>query len=65
MRAGAIRPSRLSVGLAAGKLTGKPLGPYDFKGGLGTKCFKVLASNGFDIVPKRGADANPVQRAGK
>jgi hypothetical protein len=64
MRAAAIRPSRLS-GWRPGKLTGKLLGPYDFKGGLGTKCFKVLASNGFDIVPKQGADARPVQRAGK
>lgn len=58
-------PPKPVVGLAAGKLTGKLLGPYDFKGGLGTKCFKVLASNGFDIVPKQGADARPVQRAGK
>jgi 5-methylcytosine-specific restriction protein A len=40
------------VGLAAGKLTGEPLGPYDFKGGLKSKCFRVLEANGFTIITK-------------
>lgn len=40
------------VGLAAGKLTGAPLGPHDFKGGLKSKCFRVLETNGFAIITK-------------
>lgn len=40
------------VGLAAGKLTGEPLGPYDFKGGLNTKCFRILEEAGLTIVSK-------------
>jgi 5-methylcytosine-specific restriction enzyme A len=40
------------IGLAAGKLTGAPLGPYDFKGGLKSKCFRILELNGFTIITK-------------
>src|SRR5215510_9310096 len=40
------------VGLAAGKISGTPLGPYDFKGGLQSKCFRILEANGFTIVTK-------------
>lgn len=40
------------VGLAAGKVTGAPLGPYDFKGGLKSKCFRVLEANGITIITK-------------
>lgn len=40
------------VGLAAERLMGVPYGPYDFKGGLGSKCFRVLAENDFAIVTK-------------
>ncbi len=36
-------------------LTGQEHDPYDFTGGLKSKCFKVLESNGFEIVPKEGA----------
>src|SRR5215510_16022048 len=39
------------VGLAAGKISGTPLGPYDFKGGLQSKCFRILDSLGFFIFP--------------
>src|SRR5262245_14266903 len=38
------------VGLAAGKISGTPLGPYDFKGGLKSKCFRMLEANGFTII---------------
>jgi 5-methylcytosine-specific restriction protein A len=31
---------------------GEPLGPDDFKGGLESKCFRVLEANGFTIVDK-------------
>ena len=34
-------PPKAVVGLAAGKLTGQILGPYDFKGGLRTACFRT------------------------
>lgn len=40
------------LGLAASKLTGIPLGPYDFKGGLRSKCFRILTANGFTIITK-------------
>jgi hypothetical protein len=40
------------IGLAAGKILGKPLGPYDFKGGLKSKCFRILETHGFTIVTK-------------
>jgi len=45
-------PPKAVVGLAAGKLLGSPLGPYDFKGGLEMICFKTLRTNGFQIVTK-------------
>jgi 5-methylcytosine-specific restriction protein A len=40
------------LGLAAGKVTGTPLGPYDFKGGVKSKCFRILEANGFAIITK-------------
>jgi len=45
------------VGIAASYVIGKQLGPYDFKGGLKSKCFKVLEFNNFEIVTK--GDTNP------
>jgi 5-methylcytosine-specific restriction protein A len=54
---GARYPPKAVVGLAAGKLLGTALGPYDFKGGLNTICFRTLQKNGFDIVLK--ADTQP------
>lgn len=45
------------IGIAAGKIIGNPLGPYDFKGGIGSKCFRVLESYGFTIVTK--GDTSP------
>lgn len=47
------------IGVAAGVLTGEELGPYDFKGGLGSKCFRVLQNNGILIVTKGDADPFP------
>lgn len=40
------------LGLAVSRRTSRQLGPYDFKGGLGSKCFRILEGNGFVIVPK-------------
>lgn len=50
-------PPKAVVGLAAGKLTGTPLGPDDFWGGLRSKCFRILRTNGFTIVTK--GDTHP------
>jgi hypothetical protein len=50
-------PPKAVVGLASGKILGTPLGPYDFKGGLESKCFEVLEKNEFTIVPKDGLDS--------
>jgi len=47
------------LGVAAWILTGDELGPYDFKGGIGSKCFKILEKNGFIIVTKGDIDLFP------
>ncbi len=33
-------------------LFGEPLKPDDFTGGAGSKCFKILSTHGFQVVPK-------------
>jgi len=40
------------VGIAAEIQTGEKFGPYDFKGGRNSRCFRLLEINGFDIVAK-------------
>lgn len=45
-------PPKAVVGLAARRLLGQRLGPYDFKGGLKSKCFRILQEQGFAIEPK-------------
>lgn len=50
------------IGLAAGKLLGDPHGPYDFKGGLESKCFRILVANGFTVVNKENG-ANTIMGA--
>lgn len=40
------------IGVAASILTGDEFYPKDFKGGLGSKCFKILSDNGFSVVRK-------------
>ena len=45
------------IGLAAAGVLGAALGPYDFKGGLKSRCFRTLLKNGFTIVTK--GDTNP------
>lgn len=52
-------PPKAVVGVAAGLLTGTELGPYDFKGGVSSKCFRVLLSNGFVVVKKGDTDPFP------
>jgi len=43
------------IGLAAERLSGRQLGPYDFKGGEESKCFRVLEGLGFTITEKETA----------
>jgi 5-methylcytosine-specific restriction protein A len=47
-------PPKAVVGIAAKRVTGKDYVPYDFTGGIGSKCFRLLIDAGFDIVPKVG-----------
>jgi hypothetical protein len=46
------------LGLAARRVAGHPLGPYDFHGGDKSECFRVLRGLGFVIVTKQGV-VNP------
>jgi hypothetical protein len=52
-------PPKAVLGLAAGRVTGEPLGPYDFKAGLHSKCFHILEEQGFSIVPKDERPSTP------
>lgn len=45
-------PPKAVLGLAARRLAGRILGPYDFQGGEGSKCNRILAQLGFPPVPK-------------
>ena len=45
-------PPKAIVGIAAKYVINKQLGPYDFKGGLKSKCFRVLKDNQFEVVTK-------------
>lgn len=45
-------PPKAIVGLAASALTGITFTPADFKGGLKSQCFRLLAAQGFHIVHK-------------
>ena len=54
-------PPKAVYGLAAGKLTGKALGPKDFKAGARALCFRILQRNGFLIILKRDVCVYPDQ----
>lgn len=45
-------PPKAILGLAATAATGRSYGPYDFSGGLDSKCFKILWEAGFEIIFK-------------
>jgi 5-methylcytosine-specific restriction protein A len=47
------------VGLAARRVMGDMLGPYDFSGGSRSKCVRVLRQNGFTVVTKGDVDPFP------
>jgi 5-methylcytosine-specific restriction enzyme A len=52
-------PPKAVIGIAASYIIGNQLGPYDFKGGLKSKCFKVLEFNKFEIVTKGNTSPFP------
>jgi hypothetical protein len=45
-------PPKAVFGLAATTALGRPIGPGDFSGGLGTTCFRALANAGYVILPR-------------
>ena len=45
-------PPKAVVGVAAKHIIERQLGPSDFKGGLKSKCFRVLEANQFEVVAK-------------
>ena len=47
------------IGVAAMLHNGEELGPYDFKGGIDSKCFKLLSQNNFEIVTKGDKELYP------
>jgi 5-methylcytosine-specific restriction protein A len=47
------------VGIGARQVTTRQLNPEDFRGGLGTRCFRILEINGFDIISKAETDPFP------
>jgi hypothetical protein len=51
-------PPKAVLGIAARRIAGHSLGPYDFKGGEKSECFRILRNLGFVIEPKQGA-VNP------
>lgn len=52
-------PPKAVLGLAARRIVRRALGPYDFKGGEGSKCFRILRDLRFYIVPKSVATIYP------
>ena len=51
-------PPKAIVGIAAKLSTGLQFGPKDFKGGQGSKCFRILLEAGFKIVSKTGIESS-------
>jgi len=54
---GKAYPPKAIVGIAAEVLKGVPFGPKDFSGGIGSKCFRILEQNGFELVSKKDPNA--------
>lgn len=52
-------PPKAIIGLAARRAAGRTLTPYDFKGGEGSRCFRILRSLDFEIVPKEEVATEP------
>lgn len=52
-------PPKAVVGIATKYLLGAPLKPKHFSSGLGSRCFKILESNGFTIIAKEDVGLYP------
>lgn len=50
---GRTYPPKAVIGLAARRVLGRPLRPHEFKGGEGSKNFRVLRQLGFEIIQKQ------------
>ena len=59
---GKLYPPKALVGVAAELALGREFVPKDFRGGIGTPCFKVLTDNGLEIVDKSGEGAIGVRQ---
>ena len=57
-------PPKAIVGIASEVLTGIQFTPKDFKGGIESKCFRILESNGFQIVEKPKSRKQFIQSQG-
>lgn len=55
---GKTYPPKAILGLGARRVAGRILTPYDFKGGEGSRCFRILRDLRFAIRPK-SADPDP------
>ena len=53
-------PPKAIVGLAARRIAGRTLTPYDFKGCEGARCFRVLRDLGFEVAAKEGTMPGPI-----
>ncbi len=56
-------PPKVIVGLAVRHLLGSALGPRDFRGGLGTKCFRILEAGKLMVAKKVAAGPFPEELA--
>ena len=57
-------PPKAIVGIASEILTGEKFTPKHFKGGLQSKCFRILEENGFQIVEKPKSRKQFIQSQG-
>jgi hypothetical protein len=54
-------PPKAVFGIAASKALGFEVGPRHFTAGLGSPCFRILESAGYEIVAKGGSSAIPTE----
>ncbi len=57
-------PPKATLGIAVERAGLGHLGPGDFKGGLGSACFRALEACGFEILSKPGSDTEPDDSSG-
>ena len=59
LHAGKRYPPKAVVGIGARQVTTRQLNPEDFRGGLGTRCFRILEINRFEIISKANTEPFP------